>query len=284
MKVLSFGEILWDVYPDEKYIGGAPLNFAAHFVKQGGKAYMMSALGDDELGRSALEKLKEWKINSDHVAVLKNAETGKCLVTLDKSGKPSYDLLRGVAYDHIDCAVEGEKYDALYFGTLALRGGENMRGLEKLIINNAFGEIFVDVNIRPPFYSKESVGFALGRATVLKISDEELPTVMREISGGEQSVEAAVETISERFENLKIIVITRGEHGSLAYDARTRKIYHANAEKVDVVSTVGAGDSFSAAFMYGYLSGEPIEKCLDRASKLAAFVVSKADAIPDYNF
>lgn len=284
MKVLSFGEILWDVYPDEKYIGGAPLNFAAHFVKQGGNAYMMSALGDDELGRSALEKLKEWKINSDHVAVLKNAETGKCLVTLDKSGKPSYDLLRGVAYDHIDCAVEGEKYDALYFGTLALRGGENMRGLEKLIINNAFGEIFVDVNIRPPFCSKESILFALEHATVVKISDEELPVVMREMTGETHDIEAAAKMIAERFGNIKMIVITCGERGAIAYDARDKKTYRANAEKVDVVSTVGAGDSFSAAFMYGYLSGEPIEKCLDRASKLAALVVSKADAIPDYDF
>lgn len=282
MKVLSFGEILWDVYPDEKYIGGAPLNFAAHFVKLGGDAYMLSALGDDELGALALEKLKWWKINSDHVAVLDGVPTGKCLVSLDKSGKPSYDLQKDVAYDFIDCGINGEMFDALYFGTLALRGGGNMRSLEKIIKNNVFGEIFVDVNIRPPFYSKESILFALDHATVIKISDEELPIVTREIFGAEPPFSDAAKMIAERFKNVKMIVITRGERGAFAYDARSKRTYYADAEKVDVVSTVGAGDSFSAAFMYSYLSGESVETCLSRAGKLAALVVSHADAIPDY--
>ena len=280
MKVLSFGEILWDVYPDEKYIGGAPLNFAAHFSKQGGEAYMISALGNDDLGREALKKLREWKINADRVNIVPNAPTGRCLVTLDGSGVPSYDLLRDVAYDFIDCGIKGEKFDALYFGTLALRGGHNMRGIADLIRNNDFGEIFVDINIRPPFYSKESIIFALEHATVLKISEEELPVVMTEISDGER--DGAEKVIAERFKNLKIVIITRGERGSLAYNAMEKKTYYANAKKVSVVNTVGAGDSFSAAFLYGYLSGESIEKCLCRASKLSAYVVSKAEAIPEY--
>ena len=279
MKVLSFGEILWDVYPDEKYIGGAPLNFAAHFSKLGGKSYMISALGDDALGREALEKFRRWKINADYVNIVPDAPTGKCLVTLDRGGVPSYDLLDNVAYDFIDCGMKNEKFDALYFGTLALRGKHNMRGIAELIENNSFGEIFVDVNIRPPFYSKESILFALEHATVIKISDEELPVVMTEIFGGER--ENAEKAIAEKFENLKLVIVTRGERGSLAYDARAKKTYYAEAVKVDVVSTVGAGDSFSAAFMYGYLSGEDVSKCLARASKLSAYVVSKADAIPE---
>ena len=283
MKILSFGEILWDVYPDEKFIGGAPLNFAAHFVKMGGSAYMLSALGDDELGREALEKLGAWKINSEHVAILGGYPTGKCLVTLDSGGKPSYDLLMGVAYDHIGGDIKGEEFDALYFGTLALRGGENMRSLEKIIKNNSFGEVFVDVNIRPPFYSKESILFALGNATAVKISDEELPVVTREIFGAEPPFSDAAKMIAERFKNIKMIVVTRGERGAYAYDARAKKEYFSDAEKVDVVSTVGAGDSFSAAFMYAYLSGEATKTCLDRASKLAALVVSRADAIPEYD-
>ena len=280
MKVLSFGEILWDVYPDEKHIGGAPLNFAAHFSKQGGEAYMISALGDDDLGREALKKLREWKINADRVKIVRDAPTGQCLVTLDKNGVPSYDLLNDVAYDFIDCGIKGEKFDALYFGTLALRGGHNMRSIAELIGNNSFGEIFVDINIRPPFYSKESILFALEHATIIKISEEELPVVMREISGGER--ENAEKAIAERFKNLKLVIITCGENGSLAYDSREKKTYRAGAEKVSVVNTVGAGDSFSAAFLYGYLSGESIEKCLCRASKLSAYVVSKAEAIPEY--
>ena len=240
---------------------------------------MISALGDDELGTTALEKLRGWKINADYVNIVPDAPTGKCLVTLGRGGVPSYDLLDNVAYDFIDCGMKNEKFGALYFGTLALRGKHNMRGIAELIENNSFGEIFVDVNIRPPFYSKESILFALEHATVIKISDEELPVVMTEIFGGER--ENAEKAIAEKFENLKLVIVTRGERGSLAYDARAKKTYYAEAIKVDVVSTVGAGDSFSAAFIYGYLSGESVEKCLSRASQLSAYVVSKADAIPE---
>ena len=89
MKVLSFGEIIWDVYPDEKHLGGAPLNFAAHFAKQGGEAYVLSALGDDELGYEALNKLSLWKVYDEYVSVLSGKDTGKCSVTLNECGGPS---------------------------------------------------------------------------------------------------------------------------------------------------------------------------------------------------
>ena len=101
MKALSFGEILWDVYPNKKCLGGAPLNFAAHFAKQGGESYMLSALGDDELGKAALKKLSDWEVSSEYISVLKNRPTGRCVVTLNKQSVPSYDILQDVAYDHI---------------------------------------------------------------------------------------------------------------------------------------------------------------------------------------
>ena len=97
MKLLSFGEILWDVYPNEKHIGGAPLNFAAHFAKQGGESYMLSAVGNDELGKSALDLLRGWDIKTDYVSVSKTNETGKCIVALDSKGIPNYSLLDNVA-------------------------------------------------------------------------------------------------------------------------------------------------------------------------------------------
>ena len=282
MRVLSFGEILWDVYPDNKYIGGAPLNFAAHFVKQGGSAYMVSALGYDELGQIALNMLENWKIGTDYVTILPEIQTGKCLVTLDESGLPSYDLLRDVAYDHIECKIKDKEFDALYFGTLALRSRNNLNCLSDVIKNNEFKEIFVDINVRPPFYSKESILFAFEHATMMKISDEELPIITKCLFDYDCDYESASKRLSEEFGNLKMIVVTRGENGSFAYDCRSGKSYMSDSQKVDVVSTVGAGDSYSASFMYNYLSGRSIDECLKQASKLSAFVVSKKDAIPDY--
>ena len=282
MRVLSFGEILWDVYPDNKYIGGAPLNFAAHFVKQGGSAYMVSALGDDELGQIALNMLENWKIGTDYVTILSEIQTGKCLVKLDESGLPSYDLLSDVAYDCIKCQIKGKEFDALYFGTLALRSRNNLNCLSDVINNNEFKEIFVDINIRPPFYSKDTIRFAFEHATLMKISDEELPIITKCLFDCDCDYSTATKLLSKEFGNLKMIVVTRGENGSFANDCRSGKTYLSDAQKVDVVSTVGAGDSYSAAFMYNYLSGRSIDECLKQASKLSAFVVSKKDAIPEY--
>ncbi len=279
MNVLSFGEILWDLYPDRKCIGGASLNFAAHFALEGGKVWMVSALGEDELGELAMRKLREWKIRTEYVRVIPGAPTGRCFVTLDGNGIPSYDLLSGVAYDSIDLFPSGKEFDALYFGTLALRSETNRKSLQTLIRENRFREIFVDVNIRPPHSTKESVLFALENAAILKVSEEELPAVQAFL--GETGDPArAPERLAARFGGLKKILITKGENGSLVYDCETKASESCPAVRAEVVSTVGAGDSFSAVFLYHYFEGSPIDACLRRASEVSAFVVSQSDAVP----
>ena len=280
MNVLSFGEILWDLYPDRKCIGGASLNFAAHFALEGGEARMVSALGDDELGALALQKMREWKIRTEYVRVIPGAQTGRCFVSLDENGIPSYDLLSDAAYDRIDLFPSGKEFDALYFGTLALRGETNRQSLRRLIRENLFREIFVDVNIRPPHSTGESVLFALENATILKISEEELPAVLAFL-GEKADPGAAPERLSARFGGLKKILLTKGENGSLLYDCETGSAVSCAAVPAEAVSTVGAGDSFSAVFLFHFLAGEPLDACLRRASEVSAFVVSRPDAVPE---
>lgn len=282
MKLLSFGEILWDVYPDEKHLGGAPLNFAAHFVKQGGQAYMLSALGKDELGEKALRQLSRWGVNAEYVSVLSDKETGKCLVSLDPQGVPSYHIAEASAYDYIDCSAVPNSFDALYFGTLALRNEQNRRELSRLIESHSFKEIFVDVNLRKPFISRDSMMLCMIGATVLKISDEELPTLSKTVFGREYSCHHIVTEIAKAFQNIKLIIITMGEKGAFAYDCAAGTSFHCDAQKVRVASTVGAGDSFSAAFLYRYMAGCDIESCLRAASRISAYVVSKTEAVPEY--
>ena len=278
MKLLSFGEILWDVYPECKYIGGAPLNFAAHFSRHGGDAYMLSALGDDELGRDTLCVLEDLNVSSDYV--LKNAyPTGRCLVTLDEKSAPAYNLLENVAWDHIAADKIHEDFDVLYFGTLALRCEDNRRTLEK-VLKTEYREIFCDVNLRAPFYSKESVNFAFENATLVKISEEELEEVLRLIEVNETDFEKISLETERKFPNIKIVIITLGKNGAVAHDGH--KMFRVPAVPCKAVSTVGAGDSFSAAFLWKYLSGEPVEECLAHASKIASFVVSQYDAVPEY--
>lgn len=283
MKILSFGEILWDVYPDEKYLGGASLNFAAHLAKNGEEAYMLSALGQDDLGADAKKMVEKWNVSTQFVAELSQNETGKCLVTLDKNRIPSYNLLDHVAYDYIPTdAVEGD-FDVLYFGTLALRGEYNRASLERLLARKQFREVFVDVNIRPPFYSKESVRFAFSKASIVKVSDEELP-VVQGLLGMEKSddYKAFAAALAKTYQNLNCVIITRGGEGAYALNCKAGSDAACPSEKVKVVSTVGAGDSFSAGFLHKYLAGAPLADCLAYATKIAGFVVSQYDAVPEY--
>lgn len=283
MKLLSFGEVLWDVYSDAKYIGGAPLNFAAHYIKNGLEAYMVSAIGNDELGKATLDSLKKWNIHCDYVAVVNDKVTGKCLVELDERQVPTYNLLSDVAYDYIPVPKLQESFDVLYFGTLALRSDYNYKTIQHMIKDYHFTEVFVDVNIRPPHYSKESIQFAFNHATLIKISEEELDVVLEAIEITKKaSYSDTVKRISEKYPNIKIIIITCGENGSFVYEKQTEANYSCEAKKVQVASTVGAGDSFSATFLAQYLQGKTIPECLDLATQVSAFVVSQAGAIPEY--
>ena len=283
MKVLSFGEVLWDVYENSKYIGGAPLNFAAHFKKCGGEARIITAVGCDSLGQETISAIKALGIGTDYITISEK-HTGRCLVKLDENQVPSYNLLDDVAYDFIQKPdFNAEKFDVLYFGTLAMRNEHNRDTLKQIIDENVSAEVFVDMNIRPPFYGVDVVKFACKNATILKISDEELPVVLKFLNFKEESLEKTISKIAETFDNLKLIIITRGGEDSTVFDCVSKKVHNRSAEKVQVVSTVGAGDSFSASFLAKYMETKDIPKALDFSAKISGYVVSKKEAIPDYD-
>ena len=282
MKVLAFGEILWDVYPNARYLGGAPLNFAAHLTKCGEEAWINTSVGNDSMGADAISAIKKLNIHTDYVSVL-DKETGKCLVTLDSNQIPSYDLVDDVAYDYIDAPNLTAPFELLYFGTLALRNEHNKKAIKEILNKNKFNDVFVDVNIRPPYYSDEVVQFAIKHATIVKISDEELSKVMKAIGEDCSSISECERLLHKKFDNLKLIIITRGGSGSSIYECDTDTMYECEAERVEVVSTVGAGDSFSAAFVAKYYQTKDINASLSFATKISGYVVSCMDAVPEYD-
>lgn len=284
MRVLSFGEVLWDIYPESRCIGGAPLNFAAHFVKCGGQACLCTAVGRDELAEETLRAVEHLGVDTTWISRSDN-DTGKCIVSLDENQIPSYRLLSNTAYDDIRIPeIQNNVFDALYFGTLALRSENNMKCIQNVIRQADFHEIFVDINIRKPYISKQVLMFSMQHATILKISDEELRDVFR-LCGMENVLpEQAPEILCRRFPNLKMVVITMGDKGALAWERSSSEMTVCTARKVHVVSTVGAGDSFSAAFLFQRLSGQTVSAALEFASKISGFVVSNWEAIPDYDF
>ncbi|MBQ8288214.1 MAG: carbohydrate kinase [Clostridia bacterium] len=283
--VLVFGEIIWDVYPDRSCIGGAPLNFAAHFVRQGGRAGLLSAVGRDALGAPALNFLAENGVDTRFVGQT-DYPTGRCDVTLSEAGIPSYYVVPDVAYDHIPAdpslpeAVREAGYDVLCFGTLAQRG-ESRAALELFLEKGSFRHIFCDVNLRPDCYDAGSVDNCLSYATLLKISDEEEP-LLRQVAGylpEGAPLEDAPDVLFASHPQLEAVILTQGAEGATLYrrDAAPLSIPAAPAR---VVSTVGAGDSFGAAWLYHYLSGDGPLACLEAAAKRAAFVVGHSEAVP----
>lgn len=287
--ILSFGEIIWDVYPDAKTVGGAALNFASHASKCGAVSALLSAVGNDELGDGAIKAARAHGVD---VSLIKRAgePTGQCLVTLDAHKVPTFDVLKNAAYDNVDVSdedvetIKKMRPDALYFGTLIQRSPASRRALAKLTESVAFRHVVCDVNLRKGCYDGESVRFCLEKATILKLSDEEEP-LLREMKfyDSDGSPINILRALAGAFPNIEIILLTCGERGAYAYVSADGKAVFAPSKKVVPVSSVGAGDSFIAALTVSYLRGETIKKALDRAVTLAAFVVSRADAVPHYD-
>ena len=283
MKILSFGEIIWDVYPDKKCIGGAPLNFSAHVAKNGGKSFLVSCVGNDDLGVQARQYLDKFGVNDEFVYTC-DRQTGVCKVELDDKGVPSYTILDDVAYDYIpfDKKLCDQKFDVFCFGTLALRGYNNKKVVEQILNTKCFDKVFCDLNLREPFFDKQVVDFCLSNADIVKISDNEADFVCHEVLGVEWTNPADLaKGLLKGYKNLKIVLFSCGDKGAYAYDVEKDKMYFEEAKKVEVVSTVGAGDCFGATFVTELLKGNDLKKCMQKATEKSAYVVSKQDAIPD---
>ncbi|MBP5230788.1 MAG: hypothetical protein ILO68_03575 [Clostridia bacterium] len=277
-RILTFGEVLWDIFEKEKTIGGAPFNFSAHCRKLGADVSFLSAVGDDELGRETRETVRNMGLDDGGVAVLKGRKTGYCAVTI-KDGSPYYDLAFDVAYDHIPYPETGflrGSYDAFYFGTLASRHPDSAETLRKLLKECGTGvrEIFFDVNIRGTFWSREFLDGVLPHVTMLKLSREEAGVF------GTEDESALCERLFREYGNLKLILLTKDKDGASVYGRDA--VFHSQKPESKAISTVGAGDSFSACFLCNALAGHPVPECLRRSVLLSDFVVTRLGAIPDY--
>ena len=281
MKILSFGEIIWDIHNENKTLGGAPLNFATYSAILGNSVWLASAVGDDILGKSAFTQISNFNINTEFISTSINKPTGQCLISLDQNKVPCYNLLENTAYDYISLPNKlPYEYDILSFGTLALRKENNLNTLKTILNTNSFNDIYVDLNIRPPFFNKENIDFCLTNATILKVSDEELPIACQTLFNSSFEHDDAIKAISKNYPQIKIILLTCGANGAYCYEAKTNQKIFCPAEKTTVVSTVGAGDSFGSTFLTFYKKTNDIFLSLKLSSKVSAFVVTHEQAVP----
>lgn len=279
--MLGLGELLWDVFPDGRQLGGAPGNFAYHVHAHGLAGAPVSAVGRDEPGEAMLAELQERGVNTQLIARVEKP-TGTVEVELDEKGKPEYDIRRDVAWDHIPVTEEllhvARSARAICFGSLAQRM-QPSRHAVRTVLDAAPRdclEVF-DVNLRAPFYSEEVIRTGLIASDVFKLSDDEVKVVARLVGLPEDEARFA-DALIDRF-GLQMLVITRGAEGSILQTPQQR--HEHPGVKADVKSTVGAGDSFTATLVAGILNGLSLDELHDRAARVAAFVCEQPGAMPE---
>ncbi len=281
MKVLAFGEILFDCYPTAKKIGGAPLNFCAHLAQLGAKAAMFSAVGEDSQGAEAISIVKNFGVDTRYLQICSSLPTGVCNVTYHDK-EPQYDLIFPCAYDAIEEneLILGEAFDVFYFGTLACRGEASRTTLQKLLKHGKFSAIFFDMNLRQHYYSKELVTQGLLACHIVKMNREEFSYVKEISQIADTDYETALKLLCEQYQ-IQTAMLTLDRDGACIYD-RKEGFFHAPVAKGTFVSAVGAGDSFCACFLYHTFLGTPLQTALEKANLLAGYVVSREEAIPIY--
>lgn len=278
--VAGIGELLWDVLPSGKQLGGAPCNFAFHAMQMGCESYILSAIGNDTLGFELKNELQDLNISVKYVQE-NEFPTSTVTVRLDDNAIPDYTIHENVAWDHIrwtdDMTMLAAKLDAICFGSLSLRNPESKNTIEVFIesLNQNCLKVF-DINLRQAFYSKELILKLLGNTDVFKLNENELP-VVAQFLGLNGSVESQLEKLLARF-NLKYIVYTMGEKGSMVKSTSETSVEQ--APDVLVADTVGAGDSFTAIFVSGILQGIPLKLVHRKATEIAAFICSQKGATP----
>ncbi len=280
-RVLAIGEVLWDLLPSGRQLGGAPANFAYHCRALGADASLVSRIGDDPLGHEVLERFKLLGLPTEMVAVDSESPTGTVPVELGLGGQPRFTITENVAWDRIEADQKAIKTaaatDAVYFGSLAQRSEPARRTIRELIATAPADALRVfDVNLRPPFVDREVIESSLATANLLKLNDQELPAFaeMFGLSGdaGDQAAELA-----RRFD-LTTVVLTRGQRGSFLWTESGWSDHPGLT--VDVCDTVGAGDAFTAALTVGLLAGWDLDAINQRANEVAAYVCTKPGGMP----
>ena len=281
--VVGMGEALWDMLPEGRKLGGAPANFAYHVSQFGLDSRVVSAVGDDELGNEILANFAEKQLDCQIEKVA--YPTGTVQVTLDEKGVPCYEIKEGVAWDNIPYtpALENlaKQTHAVCFGSLAKRNAVSRETINRFIDQMPEDEnvlkIF-DINLRQHFYSKELIEASLKKSNVLKINDEELVVVGEMFGFADIDFQDKCWILLAKY-NLKMLILTCGTEGSYVFTPG--EVSFLETPQVQVADTVGAGDSFTGAFVAAILSGKTVKDAHRLAVDVSAFVCTQNGAMPE---
>lgn len=279
--IVGIGEVLWDVFPDVAHFGGAPANFACHAAALGADAWVVSAVGQDELGDRALDQLRSADVRIEAIERAPDP-TGIVDVILDAQKQASYVFAERVAWDHIGwdskLSALSNRCDAVCYGTLAQRHPQSRHSIQQFLEATRDDALrLFDVNLRQHFYDHQTVCASLSKATLVKLNSDELPVIVRMLELAPSSEADALRGLCARYE-LRGGALTRGSRGSLLlWDG---ELHEEPPVQIAVADTVGAGDAFTAALVMGLLRGAPLPEVHHHASAIARHVCTQFGATP----
>ena len=279
--IVGLGEILWDMFPSGKVIGGAPANFAYHVRELGESSVVVSSVGNDELGREIISGLENNDMSTDFLYIDKNHPTGVVFAEINKEGKPSYLIQESVAWDYIPTSKLlrelAFKSAAVCFGTAAQRSRLSRMTIQTFVGLMGQDSVRVlDINLRQNYYSQDVIETSLNLANVLKLNVDELSVVKKlfRLNGDEKNI---LNELSRKY-SLNLIALTRGRKGSILFTEG--KTYNHEGYRINLEDTVGAGDAFVAALVIGLLKGYEFEDLHNKANRVASYICSKHGATP----
>jgi fructokinase len=283
MRLVSIGEVLWDVIGEKEYLGGAPFNLCAHAVRLGHHPVFVSAVGFDDRGERALQTIKGQGIDTRYISQTYRAATGTSEIVLDEEGKATHRLRRPAAYDFVSLndqqrsELTNTQPDWVCFGTLLQMELSPHSLTCRLLDEHMAAKKFYDVNLRPNCWTPDLVEELLHRATTVKLNEEEVDALAGIFECPKGPHVRFAEIAAKRF-GLDLVCITRGSQGCFIW--RNGQQVESPGFKVAVADTVGAGDAFSAALLHGLHEGWPIEEIGIFANRVGALVASRDGAAP----
>lgn len=279
-KIVAFGEVVWDILPDGKILGGTPSNLVFRCNSFNEQGFLLSRVGDDELGREALRKLGELQISDENVQIDQEFATGTVHITFDENHDPQFMVTPDVAFDHIEFSAEALKLsrdaDCLFYGLLPQRFGLSKNTLRELIKESPDSIHFFDLKLFEHFFNLQVVENLLGVSNIVRIKEKEIAFLSNELEIGTSDVESFCRSVIQKYK-IDLILVTRGQNGIFALH-RKKGVYTDSGFQIEMVDNIGSGMAFSAGFLHYYLNGKGIQQAINFGNAAGALNATKLGA------
>ena len=279
-KIVAFGEVVWDILPNGKVLGGTPSNMAFRCNSFGEEGFLLSRVGDDSLGHAALKRLRELEIDDSNVQIDSEFPTGTVHITFDDNGDPIFKVTLDVAFDHIEFSAEALKLarqaDCLFFGLLPQRFGLSKNTIRELIKESPDSRKFFDLKLFEHFFNVKVVESLLKSANIVRIKEKEVDFLCDKLKIETGNLEFFGAQISRKYK-IDLVLVTRGQNGVFAYH-KTKGAFWSSGYEIKMKDNIGSGMAFSAGFLHYFLNGKPIEKALEFGNAAGALNTTKRGA------